>query len=150
MDKLDIRVSDLRDIPTRAHPTDAGLDLKAKDCHFIGLHERVLIKTGVYVRIPKGYVGMLVPRSSLSKKNLILSNSVGIIDSDYRGELLVSLTFIGSRDRDCFGVDIEEGERIAQLLIVPIVLPEVNVVLEDIGEWNSTTRGTGGFGSTGK
>lgn len=154
LNELEVRlVGSYAKEPLRAHPTDAGLDLAAREEVLLDVRKRVLVSTGVQVRIPKGYVGLLVPRSSLSKNNIILTNSCGVIDSDYRGELLVSLMYLGNPET---GIGIEDhrhisrGERIAQLLVVPIALPEVKVVYEDDEDWNNTERGTGGFGSTGK
>jgi dUTP pyrophosphatase len=116
--------------------------------------QRTLVKTGVSVRIPAGYVGLLVPRSSLSKKNIILTNSCGIIDADYRGELLISLMYVNKACEEGYGPvghsHIEAGERIAQLLIVPIALPEPIKYTGNDDDWTNTARGTGGFGSTGK
>jgi dUTP pyrophosphatase len=131
-------------IPERANPTDAGLDLKSKDDFHIGCN-RILVGTGIRVKIPVGYVGLLIARSSLSKKGIFLTNSVGVIDSDYRGELLVSL----AARPETVAPTIKRGERIAQLVIVPIAL--ANVVISDQSEadWTDTSRGTGGFGSSG-
>lgn len=133
-------------LPVRAFASDAGLDLSSKEAVFLKPNERTLVKTGVKVRIPEGYVGLLVPRSSLSKDEIILTNSVGIIDSTYRGEILASLKYVGTEE----GKVITAGQRIVQLLIVPIALPTVEVVDEDDETWNATDRGIGGFGSTGK
>lgn len=139
-------------LPVRAHPTDAGADLVATEDTLMTKGFRVLVKTGVSVKIPKGYVGLLVPRSSLSKRNIIMTNSIGVIDSDYRGEIMASLEYCGKRPSEFMAPDyidhthIDAGERIVQLLIVPIVLAEF-VPFE--GEWNDTERGSGGFGSTG-
>ena len=77
-------------MPRRANSTDAGLDLKAKEDYLLLPFQRVLVGTGVSVKIPVGHFGMLVPRSSLSKNNIILTNSVGIIDADYRGEIMAT------------------------------------------------------------
>lgn len=142
---IDIKLELGTNYPTRAHPTDAGIDLASNDFYSIKLGDRSLIKTGVRVRIPEGYVGLLAARSSLQKKGLVLGNSLGIIDSDYRGEILVSLVNV-------FGLEyarIDKSERIAQLLVVPIALPNLNIVHESEELWNSTIRGNGGFGSTG-
>jgi dUTP pyrophosphatase len=130
-------------MPTRAHPSDAGADLKTKDTVWLQPLKRTLVSTGVRVSIPIGHVGLLVPRSSLSKYEIILSNSVGVIDSDYRGELLVALTYIGSNEH---GTSIASNERIAQLLVVPIILPEFT----EVNALKETVRGEKGFGSTGK
>ena len=134
-------------MPERAHPNDAGADLVAKEDTLLTKGERTLVKTGVYIEIPVGYVGLLFPRSSLSKRNITMTNSVGVIDSDYRGEIMASLMSHG----EFYAGDlishyhIEKGTKIVQLVIVPIILSTFKVVdkLED------TVRGTGGFGSTG-
>lgn len=131
--------------PTRANPTDAGLDLRAKTEYTLCRGNRVLVGTGVQVKIPDGFVGFLVPRSSLSKKQIILANSVGIIDAGYRGELLAALVYTGTDD----WVIVEKNERIVQLVIVPIALPQVLVRYVDEDTWVDTERGAGGFGSTG-
>jgi dUTP pyrophosphatase len=142
--KLDIRVNDLRLIPTRANPTDAGWDLYCRADRTFAPGEKHLVDTGLQIRIPKYFVGLLVPRSSLQKKGLILANSVGIIDADYRGNIFAALKNIGDKT-----VTIEANERFVQLLIVPVVLAEANVVIETDDVWNDTSRGVGGFGSTG-
>lgn len=134
-------------MPTRANPTDAGLDLRARSTCEMPLNIRVLMGTGVSVKIPRGYVGMLIPRSSLSKSGIIMTNSVGVIDSDYRGEIMASLMYIGGLQ---WNPVINQGDRIVQLVVLPIlsVVPDVQDWTEE--EWMDTKRGTGGFGSTGK
>jgi dUTP pyrophosphatase len=127
--------------PTRANPSDAGADLVSKERVLLFSKERTLVKTGVKVEIPVGHVGLLFPRSSLSKQDIIMTNSVGVIDSDYRGELMASLMYIGDES----GVWIGQGDRIVQLVVVPIVLPKFKLV-ETL---DTTARGEGGFGSTG-
>lgn len=132
--------------PVRANPTDAGLDLKSRVTINLSCTERTLVPTGVYVKIPVGYVGLLIPRSSLSKNGVMLANSVGVIDSDYRGEIMAALI---SHNND--EPMINEGDRIVQLLIVPIALPTPIVAHATVEDWAKTTnRGIGGFGSTGK
>jgi len=93
------------------------------------------------VEIPKGYMGLLVPRSSMSKTPLRCANSVGIIDADYRGELSIAYENVSCNDYTIF-----RGDRIAQLIIVPVVM--VDVV--EVDELSKTERGVGGYGSTGK
>jgi dUTP pyrophosphatase len=134
-------------MPTRANPTDAGLDLRARSTCEMPLNIRVLLGTGVSVKIPQGYVGMLIPRSSLSKSGIVMTNSVGVIDSDYRGEIMASLMYTGGQN---FNPVIYQGDRIVQLVIVPILLVKPDVDDWSDEEWNDTQRGTGGFGSTGK
>ena len=124
-------------IPTKAHATDAGCDLYATSCHY----DNGLINygTGIAVEIPEGYVGLVFPRSSIANTHLTLSNSVGVIDSGYRGEVMAKFRKGGSR-----GYNV--GERIAQLIILPY--PEV--VFEEAEELSESDRGTGGYGSSGK
>jgi dUTP pyrophosphatase len=124
-------------IPTKAHATDAGCDLYATSCHYDnGL---IIYGTGIAVEIPEGYVGLVFPRSSIANTHLTLSNSVGVIDSGYRGEVMAKFRKGGSR-----GYNV--GERIAQLIILPY--PEV--VFEEAEELSESDRGTGGYGSSGK
>lgn len=136
-------------MPVRANPTDAGLDLRTKITTTLELGVRTLVPTGVSVKIPRGYVGLLFPRSSLSKQGITMTNSVGVIDSDYRGEILASLQFNGlPKNQD--KLELPAGERIVQLVVVPIlpVVPDVMDWSDDL--WFDTERGAGGFGSTGK
>jgi dUTP pyrophosphatase len=144
---LKIRLKDKDLMPTRANPTDAGLDLRAAESKLIPSSTPTLIDTGVSVQIPRNHVGLVFSRSGLAKHGITLSNSVGVIDSDYRGNIMVSLICNADNERDVF---ISKGDRIAQLVVVPIVIPQVWVVDEDDEEWLNTARGTGGFGSTGK
>lgn len=129
------------ELPTRAHPTDAGLDLAASETTHIAPGVVTLVPTGVAVAIPEGHVGLLAARSSLAtKKAMTLANGVGIIDSDYRGEIKVPVIPLD----DCHNL-IQAGQKIAQLIIMPIALPTVEVV----SELPDSERGHGGFGSTG-
>lgn len=129
--------------PVRAYPSDAGADLVARETTWLQKDKRTLVPTGVFTEIPIGYVGILAPRSSLSKYNIIMTNSIGVIDSSYRGEIMASLMYIGNNDS---GYTILAGERIVQLILVPIILPKFSIV----DELEETDRGNGGFGSTGK
>lgn len=142
---LDVKYDDDKLEPTRAHPTDAGLDLKVAQYTKLRNGIRTLVSTGVSVKIPVGYVGLLVPRSSLSKRGITMTNSVGVIDSDYRGEILASLMYTGM----LYEEELMQYERIVQLLVVPIALPYVVKHNPAIHDWNDTARGTGGFGSSG-
>ena len=127
--------------PTRAHPTDAGLDLAASETTHIAPGVVTLVPTGVAVAIPEGHVGLLAARSSLAtKKSMTLANGVGIIDADYRGEIKVPIVSLDG----CHNL-IQAGQKIAQLLILPIALPAIEVVTE----LPNTGRGVGAFGSTG-
>lgn len=129
-------------LPFRANKTDAGADLYA--CS-ISLDEKdnIVYNTGLSFEIPKGYCGIITPRSSCSKMDLVMPNSVGVIDSDYRGEVKVVYKPTQRDDRLTEFYDI--GDRIAQMLIVPIELAE----FEEVDELSKTNRGSGGFGSTG-
>jgi len=146
VNELQVRLERSELEPTRANSTDAGLDLRSKNTVHLEPGKRTLVGTGVQVKIPAGYVGFLLPRSSLSKRNIAMTNSVGVIDSDYRGEVMASLVYWGLEANGT----IEKNERFAQLVIVPVALPDVLVRYQDDETWNDTKRGVGGFGSTGK
>lgn len=136
-------------MPHKAHRTDAGFDLVATS-RTIDENGCVSYGTGIAVEIPEGYVGLVFPRSSICKYDCSLSNAVGVIDSNYRGEisakfrpaLKISTTIYVSHEPRFY----EVGERIAQLAIIPY--PEVEFVESD--ELSDSERGTGGYGSTGK
>lgn len=130
-------------MPVRAHKGDAGLDLTC-----IGVQTGVndtreillICHTGLAVEIPEGYVGLLFPRSSICKKSVELTNSVGVIDSSYRGEITAVFRVTVNGIPEFY----KEGEKFAQLVIVPI--PELEVV--EAEELSETERGANGFGST--
>ena len=126
--------------PCRAHEGDAGADLRASDNYSIRPHTAELIDTGVKVAIPYGYFGMVVSRSGHSKQRISLANRVGIIDASYRGNIMVRLENLSD---EVF--TIKTYDRVAQLIIVPCLLPDF--ILSD--ELDETERGEGGFGSTG-
>lgn len=128
-------------IPKYATPGSAAFDLHALDPVIIPPFSTEMIGTGlaVYIQDPK-LAGLLLPRSSMGKRGLMLANSVGLIDSDYQGELKVML-WNRTDDR----ITINPFERIAQLMIIPVVQVQLNVVTD----FEATERGTGGFGSTG-
>ena len=148
---MDVKIKKLHEeavIPSYAKPGDAGLDLTAIsydykediDCHVYG--------TGIAVEIPEGYVGLIYPRSSNRKTDAYMCNHVGVIDSGYRGEIMVSF-----KNRDKYIDNIpqlfkpyEVGDKIAQLIIVPYPKIEFKVV----DELSTTERGESGHGSTGK
>ncbi len=125
-------------LPQRANPTDAGADLRSAEAVEIYPGEQKLVDCGVAVKIPKGYAGFVFNRSSQGKRGITIPHSVGVIDSDYRGNIKVILRNL-SEDP----YKIEVGDRIAQLVIMPILLCNF------VDTWNDTARGTGGFGSTG-
>ena len=128
--------------PSYAKNGDAGLDLTAT--HMTWEENFIEYGTGIAVEIPEGYVGLVFPRSSVSKKeNFYLKNSVGVIDSGYRGE--IKLRFHKQKDTFQREDRYEVGEKIGQL----IILPYPTIYLEEVEELSSTERGQGGFGSTG-
>ena len=122
--------------PTYAKNGDAGLDLTAMDIRWS--ENYIEYGTGIAVEIPRGYVGFIFPRSSVSKKqNFYLKNAVGVIDSGYRGEIMLRFNVSETH--------YEVGDKIGQLIILPY--PEIQ--LQEVNELTSTDRGEGGFGSTG-
>jgi len=128
-------------IPTYAKEGDAGLDITAIDILMENNPHYGYIEysTGLAIEIPEGYVGLLFPRSSISKTGMILANSVGVIDSEYRGEIKFRFKAIPGTNL----YDI--GDRIGQLIIIPYP----SIELEETDELSSTHRGDGGFGSSG-
>lgn len=145
MNKLKIYCKDENCKPVRAHPTDAGIDLRAAEKYRIPT-TTTLVKTGIHVEIPEGYVGLVALRSGLSKEGFYLANGVGIIDSDYRGEIMCAIRYNTSFYKAYRY--IEQYQRIAQLVVVPCVLEEEFV--EKLENLSDTDRGEGGFGHTGK
>jgi dUTP pyrophosphatase len=130
-------------VPTRAHDGDAGLDLRAAEGTTIGPGKRAGVGTGISIEIPSGFAGLVLPRSGLAAKHGIsLVNSPGLIDSGYRGEIRVLLL---NTDREQ-PFAIEPGDRIAQLLVTPVTPAEPVEALA----LTATTRGDGGFGSSGR
>jgi len=132
-------------IPVRAHPTDAGADLKSSEFYTLLPGEQHMYDTGVAIAIPEGFVGLVFNRSSQGKLGITIPNSVGVIDSDYRGNIKVLL-----RNDSDVEYNVSILDRIAQLVLVPIVIPVLEQYEGDPDDWNDTVRGTGGFGSTGQ
>jgi dUTP pyrophosphatase len=143
---VELPVAKLKDnavLPTRAHDGDAGLDLYACEAAHIGPGERWGVGTGVAVEIPDGHAGLVLPRSGIAREHGIsVVNSPGLIDSGYRGEVRVLL--LNTDPAETFRV--EPGDRIAQLLIVPIALAQP-IEAESLAD---SARGAGGFGSSGR
>lgn len=127
--------------PRYAKYGDAGLDLVAMEGHYNNDYGFLEYSTGICVEIPEGYVGYLFPRSSISKTPHSLRNSVGVIDSGYRGE--IKLRFSTDPERE--HLEYQYGDKIGQLVIMPI--PQVEMV--EMAELSSSDRGEDGFGSTG-
>ena len=130
-------------IPSYAHDTDAGLDLTAVSFtqEFDKSNKLVLVyHTGLAVEIPEGYVGLIFMRSSVSNKSISLTNAVAVIDSGYRGELLLKYKIT----TDSLPTIYQPGEKIGQLIIIPY--PKINPI--EAEELDSSDRNEGGFGST--
>lgn len=130
-------------LPERAHPGDAGFDLRSIEDVEVGPGERAMVRTGLAVAIPDGHAGLVLPRSGLaSKHGLTLANAPGLIDSGYRGELICSVVNLDPHE----SVKIARGDRIAQLVVVEV--PERRPGWVD--ELPPSSRGESGFGSTGR
>ena len=143
---MKMRIKKLREnafVPTYGSPESAGADLYAclESDVIIEPGKTVFIPTGLAMEVPKGYAGLIYARSSLgSKRGLAPANKVGVVDSDYRGEVMVALHNHGAAAQT-----IAHGERIAQLLVTPVLAP----AFELCDDLTDTLRGQGGFGSTG-
>ncbi len=141
-------------IPTYAKTGDAGMDLVATEI-LKDTPEQISYGTGIALEIPEGFVGLVFPRSSIRKTGLQLSNSVGVIDSGYRGEIQATFNKVFGGDRFYDETKLTEitsndfykvGDRIAQIMIIP----HPTIEFEEANELSDTERGEGGFGSTGK
>ena len=144
---VQVNIKKLRDgavVPAYGTDFAAGADLYAcmdEEIRIAG-GETVMIKTGIAMELPEGYAGLIYARSGLAtKKGLAPANKVGVVDSDYRGEIMVSLHNHSGETQI-----VEPGERVAQMIITPYIRGLFNVV----DELSDTARGTGGFGSTGR
>lgn len=129
-------------MPSKGTDKSAGYDLTAISAFWDKERNQVKYFFGLAFEIPEGYVGLIFPRSSVCKKDLSLSNCVGVIDSDYRGEVTAVFNVTDTSKDNVYSV----GDRIAQMLFMQ--LPEVE--LTEVEELSETKRGTGGYGSTGK
>ena len=130
-------------MPRYQHEGDAGLDLPSRVDYVLEPGERAMIPTGVAVAIPRGYAGFVLPRSGLaSRHGIALVNSPGLVDSGYRGEMAIIM--INTDKHEAFR--IKRGDRIAQLVIQKVV--EATTV--QVSDLDATSRGAGGFGSTGR
>lgn len=142
---MKIRITRLNEdsvIPTSGSPYSAGVDLYSIEDAVIFSHQTTKVSTGLAVEIPEGYFGGVFARSGLATRNgLRPANCVGVIDSDYRGEVIVALHNDSELNRY-----IQKGERIAQLVVIPCM----SVEFEEVEELSETERQAGGFGSTGK
>ena len=147
MEKITLKIEKLPHcvgLPEYKTEGAAGMDIMASNMEPVTLKplERALIPSGIKIELPRGYEAQIRPRSGLAiKSGITLSNCVGTIDEDYRGEVCVGLINLSNED-----FTIKRGDRIAQMLIAPVVRADIQV----LGELSATARGTGGFGSTGK
>lgn len=132
-------------IPSYAKHGDAGMDIAAISKSY-DEHGNVVYGTGLAFEIPNGYAGFLFPRSSNTKKDLILGNSVGVVDSGYRGEVVFKFRSTVNNDHDyVYGLEeYEIGDRIGQIIILPV--PKIEFI--EVDELSNSDRGVGGFGST--
>lgn len=137
---LKIMLDDGAIMPTRAHAHDAGLDLYAQEGRIIEAKESAIFDTGVHVLIPEGYVGLLMSKSGLNVKYGLTSE--GVIDASYTGSIVVKLY-----NNSGFDYHDRKGDKISQLLIVPIDTPSL-IQVNDFAE--KTERGSNGFGSSGR
>jgi dUTP pyrophosphatase len=138
------KVSSNAIIPSYANEGDAGLDLTATS--ILKISNYLEYGTGLSIEIPEGYVGLIFPRSSISKTQLILANSVGVIDSGYRGEIKIRFKHASNDYNNELLHIYKVGDKVAQLIILPV--PYITFV--EAEELSDTSRGEGGFGSTGK
>lgn len=130
-------------LPAYARPGDAGLDLRVTEDVRLDPGERTLVGTGIAVAIPDGYCGLVTPRSGLaSRAGLTLANSPGVVDAGYRGEIKLALVNLDPGA----AISLERGERVAQLLVVPVA----RAALEEVDSLPESPRGEGGHGSTGR
>ena len=143
MNVVQIKTLDPRCEPKKTYSTDAGADLVSVKSFVLYPGDTELFDTGVSIKVPVGYVGLVFNRSSQGKIHVQIPHSVGVIDSPYRGNIKVLLKNNGENPYTVLAYDT----RIAQLVIMPIMLP---AFIEYAGsDWDNTVRGTGGFGSTG-
>lgn len=149
MKNIKVKVKKLAEnavIPSYAKPGDAGLDLTATSMD-LDKQGNIIFGTGIAMEIPEGYVGLIFPRSSVSKYDHILTNCVGVIDSGYRGEITFKFKPIGRFNSIQFEPQsYEVGDRVGQIIIMPI--PYVTLVESE--ELSESERGTWSYGSTGK
>lgn len=143
-----VKIKKLRDnavIPVKAHPSDAGFDLVAATDIETDEDGNAVYYTGLAFEIPEGHVGLIFPRSSITKKDQMIANGVGVVDSNYRGEVSVKCKMIPPVSHEKYHV-YRKGERVAQMIIVPY--PEIE--FQEADELSETDRGANGYGSTGK
>jgi len=134
-----LRLSQDATLPTRAHPDDAGMDLYSLEDVLLGPGQGRVARTGIALALPTGHVGLIADRSSMAKKGI--KTAGGVIDAGYRGEIQIVFWNLSSEE-----VQLKKGERIAQLLILPVATPAIS----EVTSLDETARGVKGFGSSGK
>ena len=139
-----LKLVDTAVTPSYAKPGDAGMDITAIAHKINTEHNFIEYHTGLAFEVPEGYVGLLFPRSSVSKKDLSLANCVGVVDSGYRGEITFRYKFY-SNSYFANVKRYQDGDRVGQLVILPY--PEIE--LEEVNHLTTSSRGIGGYGSTG-
>lgn len=137
---MKIRLDEGAYLPTRAHATDAGLDLRTREKFVLWPGHHHTFDTGVHIELPKGYYGKIESKSGLNVNDSVVSCG-GVIDEGYTGSIAVKLYNFGKHDKE-----FEAGDKIAQIIIQPYITPEIEVV-DTLAE---TERGDAGFGSTGR
>lgn len=137
---MKVKIDDGAFVPTRAHGTDADLDIRARETQIVCAKDSAVFRTGVHIELPKGTAGVLMSKSGLNVKHDIIST--GLIDEGYTGEIVVKLHNLGGYD-----YRVERGDKISQLVIVPVLYEEVELV-DELTE--DSERGCAGFGSTGR
>jgi dUTP pyrophosphatase len=141
------KIRDEAIMPTRSNPWDAGLDLYASEDVYLPWGRVTMVPTALAVAIPQGFAGLVTTRSGYGKKGLIVANSPGVVDAGYRGELFVMiLNHENFGYTGCTGYEVKRGDRVAQMLLTPVLIADP-IEVETLPA--SDGRGTNGFGSTG-
>jgi dUTP pyrophosphatase len=136
---MKIKLDDGAYMPTRAYPTDAGLDLRARETQIVPAKESATFDTGVHIELPEGTVGMLKSKSGLMCKFGLVGE--GVIDVGYSGSIVVKLF-----NHSGYDYEVHKGDKISQLVILPVLTP----YLEVVDELSESDRGNNGFGSSGR
>ena len=133
-------------LPTKAHPDDAGYDLTAVSKTYLATPDvAVEYDLGFAMQLPPNHVGLIFPRSSIRKTDMMLRNCVGVIDENYTGNVTATFGYFNKKEHIYSQVEYKVGERVAQLVVVPLAQLEI----EQVDELDETDRGSGGYGSSG-
>ena len=139
IDTLEVKLDEGAFLPIRAHATDAGADIKSREDKIIPPHGSAIFHTGVHIKLPSNFAGVLISKSGLNVKHSI--TSTGLIDEGYDGEIVVKLYNHGDDQ-----YTIHTGDKISQLMVIPVIYPQIKQV-EDLNQ--KSERGSSGFGSSG-